>query len=198
MKCRAVIFLIIYLGLRYLPETWWRGISVYYSYVFELFFVLLVARFFRSKNGFRLSVLKIELPVFLVSLLSGFLVNRLAGYSGIVIPFDLKSSGLLVMLLLIAPVLEELIFRYALWRLLDVINNNRIFLVLSTTFLFSLGHLISLFYVPEEFKVFVVYQFLYVILLGLFCGWRRQVSGTVVTAIFIHFFFNLGFYLGRA
>ena len=51
------------------------------------------------------------------------------------------------------------------------------------------------FAVPDEFKNFVMYQTVYVIVLGLAAGYRRLKANSVLAAILIHFGFNLGFYI---
>ena len=192
-KKSAVIFLATYLLLRVLPDfVFWRNLEAFYSYLFECIFVFSVYFFFKAQVRFLF--LKEDLYFsFLPALIGGFLIHQLATRSGIVIPFNLSSPETIFLLLILAPILEEFIFRMALWEPLSVLFKSKSNVLILTSVLFSLGHFMAFFVVPYEYRVFVLYQTLYVILLGLACGWRRWVTGSVLSAIFLHFGFNLGF-----
>ena len=53
----------------------------------------------------------------------------------------------------------------------------------------------ALWTVPEQFRSFVLYQTLYVIILGLAAGWQRLRQNSILAGILLHFSFNLGFYI---
>jgi membrane protease YdiL (CAAX protease family) len=127
--------------------------------------------------------------------LMGFGVYRLANFSGISIPFDFKSLELVFMLLLIAPILEELIFRFALWELVDDLIQNKEIQIWISAILFSVGHLITIFMISPDFRPFVLYQAMYVIILSIGAAKMRQESKGIIGSILVHFFFNFGFYL---
>jgi membrane protease YdiL (CAAX protease family) len=99
-------------------------------------------------------------------------------------------------LLLVAPILEELIFRFALWEAVsDFIKNEELQVWISSLF-FSLGHLVAMYMLSPDFRPFVLYQSMYVIILGFGVSQMRIKTGGVLGSILIHFLFNLGFYLG--
>jgi membrane protease YdiL (CAAX protease family) len=125
----------------------------------------------------------------------GFGVYRLANFSGISIPFDFKSLELVFMLLVIAPVLEELIFRFALWELVDDLIQNKEIQIWISAILFSVGHLVTIFMISPDFRPFVLYQAIYVIILSIGASKMRQESKGIIGSILVHFLFNFGFYL---
>lgn len=129
-------------------------------------------------------------------LASGFLVYRLAKPVGIPIPFDLRDGHTLLLLLGVAPVLEELIFRMALWESFSAFSRKVRFALIGTTLLFAGGHFAAYPFVPEAYRGFVIYQTLYVLVLGAVAGLRRSKTGAVAPAIGVHFAFNFGFFLG--
>jgi len=192
---KSLVFLGLYILVRFVFDAYWRTITPYAAYGFEAGFVLAVGIYF----GSRIQYFKFQkdqlLYDFLFPLLGGLAIYKLGTYSGISIPFDLSSYETLFILLLLAPVLEELIFRMALWEPLKELCKSPSQLLISTSLLFSIGHFMALWNVPEQYRIFVLYQTLYVILLGLGAGWRRMQTNSVSAAIYVHFSFNLGFFL---
>lgn len=186
----------LYLAVRLgLDSVLWRNITPYAAYAFELVFVIIVGWFYRQRLkcfGFRPTQV---LTDGLLPLGAGFATYKLALFSLLPIPFDLQSTELIFLLLIVAPVLEELIFRMALWEPIKDLTASPAVLLVSTTLLFSFGHLQALWSVPQELRAFVLYQSLYVIILGLGAGWRRLQSQTLLAPILVHFSFNLGFFL---
>jgi membrane protease YdiL (CAAX protease family) len=192
----GLTLVIFYLVFRVVFDSFWRKVSPYYSYAFEVGFVAAAYVAYKKRINPRLPRLQDTAANLVLSVLGGLSVYRLATFAGIGIPFDLADRETLIMLLLVAPVFEELIFRMALWEALkDVFTRPSSVLVLTTA-LFCIGHLLALWTVPHEFRVFVLYQSLYVALLGLGAGWARLSSGLVTSSILVHFGFNLGFFLG--
>ncbi len=194
-KISAIFLISIFLILRLGLETFWRSVSEYYSYLFEVIFVL--TTYFCYRKNIRIWK-NITLKDFLISsgaLISGFLVYKMAGPFGLIIPFDFHSLITLFFLLVVAPLLEELLFRMALWESLKAIYSKDWFLIATTTILFSVGHLLSYWFVPSEFKTFVLYQSIYVIFLSFALGWQRLKTNSLSVPILIHFMFNLGFAL---
>lgn len=185
-----LFFLVFRLGF----DSFWQQLSPYYAYVFELAFVGTVGFIYRQQIKWKVEITDNLIPVAL-SFAGGFAIYKLAPFSGIAIPFDLTVTETIFLLLILAPILEELIFRMALWEPMKTIFKKPSTIVIGTSILFSVGHLMSLWAVPEQFRVFVLYQTLYVILLGLGAGWRRLVTGSVTAAILVHFGFNFGFFI---
>lgn len=196
MKNKLVF--IIFIIVRILLNHLWEKCSVYYSYLFEILFVFSVYFYLNKRVQVNL-IKKINKKFcykFLPWLVFGFIVIKAAKYSGILIPFEFKNFELLFMLLVIAPVLEELIFRFALWELFRDLNKNEEIQIWVSSLLFSLAHFVVIFSVPAEFKPFVLYQSAYVFILGLGVSKTRQESNSITSSILVHFLFNLGFLIG--
>lgn len=187
-----VFFIVFRLGLDFI---FWRNISVYASYAFECVFVGLVWFLYRDQIKLFKFYFKQLISDFLIPILSGFAIYKLAVYSLIPIPFDLKSLETIILLTTFGPILEELIFRMALWEPLKNIFTKTSHVIILSTILFAVGHLQALWFVPESLRSFVIYQTLYVIILGLGAGWRRSESQSLFAPILLHISFNFGFYL---
>ncbi|MGZ3768810.1 MAG: CPBP family intramembrane glutamic endopeptidase [Bdellovibrio sp.] len=130
------------------------------------------------------------------SLLAGFAIFRLAGYTNIQVPFDLRGTETLLFLLLIAPIVEELIFRFFLWQPIEKLTKKPLIAWIITSIIFSYSHLHAIWFVPKEIHSFIIYQMAYTLFLGFACGFFVLKNKSIVGAIAIHFGFNLGFYLG--
>ncbi len=178
----------------------------YPTYIVDLVFILISLRFFKT------SFTPIQRPhltnpqwnaIYLCFLVAGALANLGSVWIGFAHPFGEVNLKLIFLLLIVAPILEESLYRVGFWNVLSRIpilsskdHSASIALTVMTALLFSLAHFEAVFVVPVEFKVFVVYQSLYTFILGLILGeMRRRLSfgqgwGAV---IFAHFLFNLGF-----
>src|SRR6185312_3458442 len=82
------------------------------------------------------------------ALLAGFVVYKSALRIGLTIPFDLSSKELLCLLLVIGPVIEELVFRGALWELFSCFTRSGCGLVAVTSLVFSFAHFFAWWSVP--------------------------------------------------
>lgn len=192
---KNLLILVSYLAIKFGGDGLWREISVYWSYLFEFLFVAVAAVVYRNKIQIKLPTTKLIFGGLAFSGIGGFSVYKSATISGIPIPFDLHGTETIFLLLILAPILEELVFRLALWEnLKEIFKNNGVVLVLSAL-LFSFGHFIAYWSVPEDFQAFVQFQSFYVLLLGLGAGWARLNAGSFTGAIIIHFGFNFGFFL---
>lgn len=184
-----------YLAIRWGLDPYWREISQYYSYAYELIFSLVVGWCYRHELKFKIKWSQEFRVGFLPALLGGALIYKLITFSGITVPFDFQSFELIFLLLILAPVLEELLFRMALWETSQKVFKSAPVTLVMTTLFFSVGHLMALWHIPAPYKPFVLIQTLYVIFLGLGAGYRRIQSGTFLAGILVHFAFNLGFFL---
>jgi membrane protease YdiL (CAAX protease family) len=194
----SIFILVFFIVARLCFDSFWNSLPVYYSYLFEIIFVLATGYYFLKKkklnwkfNADRRFLLSVLMWIFV-----GFLIERLAVAGMILIPFNFNSNKLVVMLLLVAPVLEELIFRMSLWEAVDDLLKDKEIQVFVSTFLFSIGHLLAIFVIPPEFRPFVAYQGVYVLILGVGASLMRISKNSVLAAILVHFGFNFGFYLG--
>ena len=125
----------------------------------------------------------------------GFLIYRAAAWIHVPIPFDLSSYETIFLLLIFGPLLEEAIFRLALWQSFEALWRNGWFTIVATTFLFAAGHFAAYWFVPAQYHGFVIYQTSYVVLLGVVAGLQRLKFNALAPAISVHMGFNLGFFL---
>lgn len=198
MKQKYLGFLIIlcYFVLRIVGDVFlWSKINPYFSYSFEVLFVAGVMVLFRKRRPWFLLPHKHDVSLSLVLFVAGSMTYLLAGTLGLGVPYDLNSNTTIFFLLLVAPILEELIFRVALWDSFKAISDQALLPILGSTLLFSLGHMAAYWVVPSSIQPFVLYQALYVIPLSLVISYRRHYSQSALSAIIIHFAFNLGFFL---
>jgi membrane protease YdiL (CAAX protease family) len=192
----AILFLCLYIIVKFCFTQQLDSLGVYASYTFEAVFVTLVAFYYRKRLSFKFNW-KDELKLsFTPALVLGFIVFLLARPLGISIPFDLRSKETILFLLFIGPVLEEFIFRMALWQpLMDLFKKQNVTLII-TTLIFSYAHFHSYWFVPAQIFPFIYYQSTYVIFLALYCGYRLIKTNSMISPIAVHMGFNLGFFLG--
>lgn len=192
---QAVGFLAAYFGIRWgMDQSFWQTLSPYYAYGFEILFVAVALLVYRGRCGFRLNPGQLWLP-FIFLFVGGWAIYELAIYANLTIPFDLQGGETIFLLLILAPVLEELLFRFALWEPAKDLWKKDSTVLIATTAFFSFGHLTALWTVPVEYRSFVLYQTLYVVVLGLACGWVRLAANSLAAPMLLHFAFNLGFFL---
>lgn len=129
-----------------------------------------------------------------LALAAGFGAFKIAVMNGIPIPFNLEGAETLVFLLVVAPILEEALFRFFIWvPIAGLLNRTVAFVV--TSLLFSYAHFHAYFFVPAEIHSFIYYQTAYTLLLAIGCGYWVWRYNSMVGAIATHFAFNLGFCL---
>lgn len=208
-KCIGITLIGTYVFLRMIADAFfWRNISVYYSYIFETIFVVagyaLLRKTISGQKTFGQQILLWKAPThkdlatFILTFFSGLIVYLAADWVQVPIPFDFASYETIILLLILAPILEELIFRMVLWQSFQLWFNNNWVTIIATTLLFAAGHFAAYWFVPEQFHGFVIYQSSYVIFLGAIAGWRRLQSGAVSTAVLVHMAFNFGFFCASA
>jgi len=192
----SVLLFVLYFGIEYLHWFSVEAISAYSIYIFELIWVALIWAVFKKIEFIKKNLSKVNVLLISILLPLGWLIHYLARARGIIIPFDFNSSETILFLLLVGPVLEELVFRGAMWRLAEMIASKPVFLILTTSLLFSYSHFQASFSVPDEYKPFIYYQTAYTFLLALSCA-RLRIQMGLLAAILGHALFNLGFWLGR-
>jgi membrane protease YdiL (CAAX protease family) len=196
LKFLAVFLTVIYFLFEHVFTASIESLGSYALYGIELlwvaviFFTLKGFNFFPSKMNFR------WLIAVLVAGLMGAWVQLFAAQSSIVIPFDFSSQETLLLLLLVGPLLEEIVFRYGLFRLLDELIPKKWIVILVSALFFSFAHFQAIVFMPPEMHVFIYYQAFYTLILGLMCGFVRGSYG-MVPAILTHILFNFGFWLAR-
>lgn len=195
-KMTALSFLVLYVLVKFVFVKQLDSLGEYASYIFEVFFVLITGYVYRSKLKFKFPLSKSYFIQLIAAVIFGFFIFNVAAKINLVIPFDLNSKELILFLLIIGPVIEELVFRQALWFIFEEFFATPVLVMLATTLIFAFGHFIAYFYVPPEFHMFVIYQTSYVLIIGLWWAWVRSQKGSISATIPLHFLFNLGFYLG--
>ncbi len=188
-----IAILLAYLVIRFVFTQFLDSFGPYASYILETILVLvaisLSGRLFISRM--RLNNKSALLALLFLPL--GFLIFKTAAVLQIPIPFDLKGAETLVFLLVVAPILEEAIFRFFIWKPIEQINPK--LALVCTSLLFSYSHFHAFWFVPAQIHNFIYYQTIYTFLLALACGFSVLKYNSLVGAMLIHFMFNFGFYL---
>ncbi len=183
----------------YFSFSWglpWHKIpsTISFSYIFDFLFALSVSFFFRLPWKFRWILTKQTLKATLeVLLLSGGSVLAI-WYMDIETPFRLVNN-LEWHLLLFAPVLEELVFRQTFQRVLVSSVGGKYVTSMLVAAIFAFSHLVGLSVLSPEYVPFIGFQVFYTFLLGLICGQALLRFHSVFAPIFLHFMFNLVFYI---
>ncbi len=197
MQIKGLLLVAVYIILRFLLSTYIDSYLPFGSYGFEILFCVVVAFLLKEKP--RLGKLKVK-PLLIgtsIGLAAGFLIFKGAVYKNMFIPFDFKERALLVMLLVIGPLIEELVFRFALLKSFEATFKKPMAATILSSLLFSYGHFHAYFYVPEEMYSFIFYQTAYTLVLGLWLSAAfYYFKRSVIAALLLHMSFNLGFYLG--
>ena len=168
------------------------------SYLFELLFVAGIWALYRKRVWFNFipdrTVVRDGVIVFFV----GFFIFLGISSFDVPVPIPLEDGKAVFLLLTVSPMLEEGIFRLALWFPLLVIfeKRNPAIIIAVSSLLFALSHLPAARYVPEEYVSFVVIQTFYTLGLGSICAYWMYRTSSLMYPMFFHFLFNLGFYVG--
>lgn len=197
-RIRAAVLFFGYLaawfGLEAVGGEWLGG---YALYGLEAAFAGFVAWYYRYRLAVRVPGAGETLTDGVLPLAGGFAVARLIGYAGIPVPVDLDSPAVLLLLLLVAPFLEEGVYRLGLWEPLSDLTGGRPGVVLAvTSLIFALAHLVAISGLPPEFRPFILVQALYALILGLAAGAARLRGNNLAAPVLVHFAFNCGFLLG--
>ncbi len=192
----AAALLLFYLVVRFALVQYLDALGHYASYVFEGLFVTGVMVLYRARIQVAFGQLRRVLPDCVLALPLGFGVFKLAIYLGILIPFDLADRETILLLLIVAPLLEECIFRQALWHLTETLWAGPVVTLGVTSSIFAFAHFHAYFFVPAEVQQFMVYQTFYALVVGVWWGFRYMKTRSLAVPIALHVIFNLGFYLG--
>ncbi len=183
----------------YFAFSWglpWHKIpsTISFSYIFDFLFALSVSFFFRLPWKFRWMLTKQTLKATIeVLLLSGGSVLAI-WYMDIETPFRLVNN-LEWHLLLFAPILEELVFRQTFQRVLISSVGGKYVTSMLVAAIFAFSHMVGLSVLPAEYVPFIGFQVFYTFLLGLICGQALLRFHSVFAPMFLHFIFNLVFYI---
>jgi membrane protease YdiL (CAAX protease family) len=125
----------------------------------------------------------------------GSLLFAIAKYFQMIMPMSLQESGMFILFVLVAPITEELLFRYSFSVLLKEFPLKPIYRMLIISLLFSWMHFFIYFYVSPLMKSFVLYQSIYAFFMGFWWHYRFEKSNNLVEVIILHMVFSLGFWL---
>lgn len=182
-----------YLAVRFGATKQLDAIGTYTSYLFEISLVVIAFSLLRPKLSLKALMRPWTLVTAVIALFAGAAVNKAAALAGLTIPMDIKSKETVFFLLAVAPILEELVFRFLLFASLDrSFGSKNAWFV--TSVLFSYSHLHAIWFVPPEYSKFIIYQTAYTFPLALVCGYMVRKKSSLLSAILIHASFNLGFY----
>ncbi len=187
------------LVITYFAFSWglpWHKLpsTISFSYIFDLLFALGVSFFFRLPWKFRwhLNIASLKVMGEVFALAVGCILA--IWYMDIETPFRLVH-GLEWHLLFFAPLLEELVFRQTFQRVLvHNVGGKRVTSMLVAA-IFAFSHLIGLAVLPPEYVPFIGFQVFYTFVLGVICGQSLLRFHSVLAPIFMHFLFNLSFYI---
>jgi membrane protease YdiL (CAAX protease family) len=162
------------------------------SYIWDLLFVVAIGIYLKELPKLRVDkLILIRLPIVaLLATLSIYIVHSLK------FPAPFKYiENIVLQILILAPLVEELIFRQAIFGLLAKLNFNEKLKIAIGSFLFSLSHAHALRFLPTEFHDFIYIQLIYTFVLGWIVTRARIKSQSILEPIILHFVFNLIFYL---
>jgi membrane protease YdiL (CAAX protease family) len=188
------ILVIIYFAFSWgLP---WQEIpsTISFSYLFDICFVLIVSFLFRLPWKFHWKLTSQTYKAIAEVLILAIGSVGAIWYMEMETPFRLVQN-LEWHLLIFAPILEELIFRQTFQRvLIHSVGGKRVTSMLVAA-IFAFSHLIALKVLPVEYIPFIGFQIFYTFVLGVLCGQALLRFHSVLAPIFLHFIFNLIFYL---
>jgi len=190
----AIALLLLYLGVAFAAWFQLENLFPYADYVFEAVFGGVVLVLY-PKWDWKKGPLTFGASVgFFFALAAGFAIYEGSGLLGYGMPFALKDPETVLILLLVGPVVEEWVFRGALWKLFEEITGSVWPAFLFTSVIFSYAHYHVISTVDPQFASFVRYQAIYTLGLGLFCGGMRLQLGWRA-GLLTHVSFNFGFWL---
>ena len=150
----ALLVVLVFIAFRLSP-FFWNNISAIGSYLIEVLFVAFIYTLYKPKIKFQSEKLLKYGVVFLILGASSFLGAKTFN---ILVPFDFNRPRDIFSLLIIAPILEEFLFRFAYWEPFNRLFKSKTLTLIINSLLFSLSHFVAYFYVPESFHDFVFYQ----------------------------------------
>lgn len=187
------------LVITYFAFSWglpWHKIpsTISFSYVFDLLFALSISFFFRLPWKFRWNITRQTFKAALEIILLGVGSILAIWYMDIETPFRMVQN-LEWHLLFFAPILEELVFRQAFQRVLISNVGGKYVTSMLVAAIFAFSHLVGLSVLPAEYVPFIGFQVFYTFVLGLICGQALLRFHSVFAPMFLHFLFNLTFYV---
>jgi membrane protease YdiL (CAAX protease family) len=195
MQALNIILVLTYLFLAFFGEVllpFWKGFIPYY---YEVAYVIIAFVLFSKKLEFKVDFSKYG-KGFLGSLVAGVLTILLAKGLNTELPFAMNNTFVLFFLVLVGPLLEELVFRFALWHGFESITKCQRGTLFLTSVIFALAHFKSVLMVSAPYMTFISFQFIYVLLVSFWWGEKYIQSKSISVPVIYHILFNLGFGIG--
>lgn len=183
-----------YLSVRFGAAKQLDAMGAYTSYLFEIGLVGFAVLLLRPRLTLRPLLKPMTLLISFASLAAGFAVLKIARLGAIAVPMNVNDKETVIFLLAVAPVLEELIFRFMLFKPIERVWNAKV-AVVATSLLFSYSHLHAIWFVPPEYDKFIIFQAIYTLPLAFACGWMIRRQKSLLSSMLVHAMFNLGFFL---
>lgn len=168
-----------------------RGVSA--SYLFDFVIVLLGVGILRKLPILKVQNIKLELLRWVIAVFFAAACILIINQTKLHTPFKYVEF-LLVQMIILAPIVEELVFRFSLFELAQRLKTNIAFNYLLNSVAFSVSHLPALWVLPETFHKFIYFQLGYTFVLGTVCTHIKYRKKSDLSSISFHFFFNLAFY----
>lgn len=162
------------------------------SYIWDILFCILVSLLL--KTPFKINLNKgfiIRAPSLA---LMALLCVYIAKWTNLNAPFR-YIENLAMQIIILAPLIEELVFRHALYEVIKKSKLKMLFQYILGSLLFSLSHAPAIYYLPADFHGFIYFQLIYTFILGWIIIKARERSDSLLEPIVLHFIFNFIFYL---
>jgi hypothetical protein len=190
----AIGFVLLYIGVSFAGWFMLDRVSPYAIYGFQALFGLLVLLLYRQWQ-WKIKSLSFAAGVaFFFAFAAGFAVVEACGVLGDAIPVSFKDPETVLWLLILTPILEEWVFRGALWKLFEKITGSPWPAFLMTAIISSYSHYSAISSLAPKYAPFLRFEAIFVLGLGLICGGLRLQFGWVA-ALIAHLAFNFGFWL---
>ena len=147
-------------------------LGAYTSYYAELVYIFLSLFIFRKYINFKLIPDRFWAINAVSSLGVGFFIFQFAYLKGILIPFEFNHQETIVLLLIVAPVLEEFLFRFMLLEALSSKIQKQSVLIFISALIFSATNFKAYWLIGCIYHNFIFYQTAYTLVLGLW--WARE------------------------
>jgi membrane protease YdiL (CAAX protease family) len=190
----AILFSLYFACLVFIP---WHDLfpesSVPLSYLWDIVFTVMAYFWCRQPLYFRFQDQRLLALYAAVTLSLAVLAIIIMNLIGVTHAFSMLDH-LFIEMVVVAPILEELVFRLAFGLATQETSLPERKQALINAGIFSFAHLIAYFVVPDVFKGFIIAQTFYTFFLGYFCFQIFQKTRNILYSIFLHFIFNLTFY----
>lgn len=185
-----LIISLYFIGVLFIPwETLSFGSSISSAYLWDIGFILyfifttkvkLEIFFKQTRSFFKRVIFTFLFALFCTSIIYIFNLKT---------PFSLIEHNI-IQLMVLAPVIEELLFRFSFFHKFKKSGFSKRKAVLVSSLLFSLSHGLALKILPSEFSNFIYFQMTYTFVLGLIASKSLLVHKSIFAPIVLHGVFN--------